>query len=180
MEGSIHIATIVASRGNRGEVAAICPSGHPERLEGLLAAVLEARDGSRRQVRLRRAWAHRGRLVVHLEGVDSIGEAETLVGSRLYVAEADLPGLPAGGFYTFRAVGARVVDTAGRTLGRVVDTQEGPAQDLLVVERAGGGEALVPLIDAIVKKIDLEAGVVVVDAPEGLLEGEPVVAGDGQ
>jgi 16S rRNA processing protein RimM len=120
-------------------------------------------------------WAHGPRLILHFAGVDSIDAAKALVGGRLFLAEAELPPLPDGAFYTFRIRGARVLDVAGRELGRVVDTQEAPGQDLLVMQRPDGGQALIPLTGAIVRQVDLEAGVVVVDAPPGLLEGEPEV-----
>ena len=44
------------------------------------------------------------------------------------------------------------------------------AQDLLVLRRPDGGEALVPFVSAIVPTVDLGGGFLVVDPPEGLLE----------
>jgi 16S rRNA processing protein RimM len=169
------VATIVAARGNRGEVAAICPGGPPERMAGVAAVLLEDQAGGIAPRGLVRQWPHRGRWILHFEGVDSIAAAESLVGRRVFLAEEDLPELPPDHHYTFRLAGARVVDGAGRLLGRVRDTQTGPAHDLLVVERPDGSEALVPMIRAIVRRIDEAAGEVEVDAPEGLLEGEPEV-----
>jgi 16S rRNA processing protein RimM len=63
-----------------------------------------------------------------------------------------------------------VVDTAGVTVGEVAGLEPGPAQDLLVVALAAGGQALVPFVEAIVPEVDLEAGRVVIDPPPGLLE----------
>jgi 16S rRNA processing protein RimM len=42
-------------------------------------------------------------------------------------------------------------------------------QDLLVVRRAEG-ECLVPFVKAIVPEVDIEAGLVVIDPPPGLLD----------
>jgi 16S rRNA processing protein RimM len=175
MTEPVHVATIVTTRGNRGEVAAVCPGGHPQRLAGL-RSVLVAAEGdvpARREVT--RAWRHGNRLILQFSGVDSIQAAESLVGWKVYLPEEELPELPEGQFYTFRLLGAAVVDRHGRRLGRVVDTEEAPAQDLLVVETPDGRRALVPMTLSIVTEIDAEGGRIVVDPPEGLLEGEPEV-----
>jgi 16S rRNA processing protein RimM len=74
------------------------------------------------------------------------------------------------GFYEADLVGLAVVATDGAQLGTVTALQTGAAQDLLVVELAGGGEALVPFVEAIVPEVDLERGRVVLDPPPGLLE----------
>jgi 16S rRNA processing protein RimM len=174
----VHIATIVATRGNRGEVAAVCPSGHPERLVSLASALVQGSGSDLERRAVQRAWLHRRRLILHFRGVSSIADAESLVGRKVFLTEEELPRLPEGQYYTFRLVGAEVVDRTGRQLGRVLDTEEAPAQDLLVVETMDGRTVSIPMAAAIVREIDVEAGRVVVDPPEGLLEGEPEVAGE--
>ncbi len=60
---------------------------------------------------------------------------------------------------------------AGDPVGVVTDVLH-YGQNLLVVRRqdAPGGEALVPFVKAIVPEVDLQAGVVVIDPPPGLLD----------
>jgi 16S rRNA processing protein RimM len=177
MAEPVHVATIVSTRGNRGEVAAVCPGRHPERLEGLEAVLLKAEGEEPERRELARAWHHRNRLILHFSGVDSIDAAETLVGCEVFLPEEELPELPEGHFYTFRLLGAEVSDGSGRRLGQVVDTEESPAQDLLVVETPDGRRVLVPMTASIVTEIDPEGGRIVVDPPAGLLEGEPEIVG---
>ena len=57
----------------------------------------------------------------------------------------------------------------GTPLGEVTAVRH-EAQDLLVVRRPDGGEALVPFVAAIVPTVDVAGGFVVVDPPEGLLD----------
>ncbi|MFQ5669810.1 MAG: ribosome maturation factor RimM [Acidobacteriota bacterium] len=177
MEELIQVGTVVATRGNRGEVAVRCPSRHPERLTDLASVLVEFPGGEPVRRKLVRNWVHRGRLILHFEGVAAIGDAEKLVGSRIYVLESELPELGEGTFYVYRLLGARVMSPTGREYGRVVDAEEGPGQDQLVVERPDGSRALVPMTSAIVRSIDISAGRILVDAPEGLLVGEAEIAG---
>ena len=74
------------------------------------------------------------------------------------------------GWYEHDLVGLTVVDPTGVVLGEVSGLVTGPAQDLLEVRLSGGGEALVPFVEAIVPEVAPDAGRVVVDAPPGLLD----------
>ena len=103
MSELVHVATVVRSRGNRGEVAVDCPGGHPERWVNLTSVLCGAEAATTVRRSVQRAWLHGGRLVVHFAGVDSIDAAKQLVGLRLYLAETELPSLPAGSWYTFAA-----------------------------------------------------------------------------
>ena len=57
--------------------------------------------------------------------------------------------------------------TGVRVVTRILDPD---GAELLVVRRPGGGELLVPFVQAIVPTVDVVAGHLVVDPPEGLLE----------
>ncbi len=67
-----------------------------------------------------------------------------------------------GELWVHELIGATVVDTDGRDLGRVEAVEANPASDLLVLE--GGG--LVPLRFV----VDREPGRLTVDVPAGLLD----------
>ncbi|TDI46238.1 MAG: 16S rRNA processing protein RimM [Acidobacteria bacterium] len=173
MNSPILVATIVASRGNRGEVSARCAGGPPERLLKVEEVFLGGAQGGLERVPLLRNWAHKGRWILQFPEVESISQARALVGRRIFLAEEELPVLQEDRFYTFHLVGSTVLHKDGRELGKVKDSQAGQAHDFLVVERCDGLEALVPMVRAIVLEIDTRAGKVIVDPPAGLLEGEP-------
>jgi 16S rRNA processing protein RimM len=168
----VHVATIVRPRGLAGEVMADLPSRDPERLSHRDTFLIEDPDRGVRPCRVASSRPQGKRLVLRLEGSSCREDALTLTGRRLFLNESDLPDLPAGRFYTYRLSGLGVRSPDGRSLGTVVGCDATAAHDLLVVRRTDGEEAQVPMIDAFVRRIDLEAGTVVVDAPWGLLEGE--------
>ena len=175
MTTPVQIARIVASRGRRGEVVVDCSGSTPELLTDLDSVLVDEPGDVPRRRALARAWLHDGRLVLHFDDCTDIDSAKRLVGRGVYLLEEELPELPEGTYYTFRLVGARVIGTDRRPIGRVVDTETGVAQDLLIIETDTGRRAEVPMAQAIVRRVDPGAGEIEIDAPEGLLEGEPEV-----
>src|ERR1700730_7381487 len=116
---------------------------------------------------VRRVDAVRGgvsTLVLKLAGVDDRTTAERLRGDYLEVETSEVQPLPDGSYYHWQLVGLDVVDVDGRSLGRLADVIEYPANDVYVVSN-GGAEILVPALAEVVREIDLGAGRMVVDLP---------------
>lgn len=111
---------------------------------------------------------HRNRFLVKFEGIEDRESAETLRGP-LYVPSDEARELEPGEFWEHDLTGLDVVRAvSGDVVGKVARIEEGPAQDLLVVETPAG-ERLVPFVAEIVVEVDVGAGKVTVDPPEGLL-----------
>ncbi|SFE73952.1 ribosome maturation factor RimM [Blastococcus tunisiensis] len=118
---------------------------------------------------------HSGTLLLQLAGADGAVHAtredvDALRNTLLVVPVADLPPIEdPDSYYDHQLVGlaARLPD--GTVIGEVTAVRH-EAQDLLVVRRGEGGEALVPFVSAIVPTVDLTGGFLVVDPPEGLLD----------
>jgi hypothetical protein len=62
---------------------------------------------------------HQGRPIVGFDGVETMDDAEALVGAELKVPESELPPLPGGTYYRHDLVGCEVTDTDGQAIGRV-------------------------------------------------------------
>ena len=71
-------------------------------------------------------------------------------------------------FYDHQLVGLTVVEQAGTTLGTVVEVWHPPASAVLAVSRPDGTQELVPFVSAIGPVVDLAAGRLVVDPPDGM------------
>jgi 16S rRNA processing protein RimM len=63
-----------------------------------------------------------------------------------------------------------VVTVAGVAVGTVREVLHGAGGELLVIDREGGGETLVPFVQQIVPEVDVPGGRIVLDPPPGLLE----------
>jgi 16S rRNA processing protein RimM len=119
-----------------------------------------------REVRCRSVRRHHEKLLLAFEGIDSPEAARALAGSELYGEQVEAE-LGPDEYLDADLVGLRLLDEAGRELGKVTGVRHFPAQDCLVVGTAG---SLVPLVKAFVRRIDLAAGTIVTSLPEGLLE----------
>jgi 16S rRNA processing protein RimM len=75
-------------------------------------------------------------------------------GATLAVRRADLPELGDDAYYVFELVGLAVEEEGGRPLGTVIEVENGPANDVLVLDSG----LLLPLVDACVLDVSLERG----------------------
>ena len=112
---------------------------------------------------------HRQQILIKLHGVDDIDGAKRWIGTTLAVPEASLPPLEPGQYYYFQAVGLQVFDSRGNRLGVITQTCTAGAGQVYVV--AGEHrEYLIPAVKEIVEKVDFDAGTMVIDPPDGLLD----------
>lgn len=111
-----------------------------------------------------------GLYIALLEGVTDRDLAERLQGLGVYVDRAQLPGLDEDEYYVSDTVGYRVLLPDGTLVGAVRSILETAGNSLMVVERAGGVEALIPMVPQIVQSVSTEERTVVIDPPEGLLD----------
>jgi 16S rRNA processing protein RimM len=109
------------------------------------------------------------RPILAFEGVGTVEAAEGLAGAELRIPESDLQPLPEGRYYLHQLVGCRVDTTDGATVGSVTRVDGGAGAAVLAVDGAQG-EVLVPLAREICVGIDVDARVIRVQLPEGLLE----------
>ena len=167
----VTLARVVKTQGRHGEVAVEIHSDVPDRFAvGMKLASLEKSGESRREVQIEDLWPHKSLLVVKFVGIDSISEAETLVGSELQVPRAERAELEEGWSYVSDLVGCAVLDH-GNEIGRIDDVQFGAGEaPLLIVAGADGKKYDVPFAEAYVESIDLGGKQVRMRLPEGMLE----------
>jgi 16S rRNA processing protein RimM len=162
---------VVKPQGRQGEVAVEVLTDFPERFaERRRVFALDA-QGARRELHLENFWPHKGRLVLKFAGVDSISEAETLVGAEVQIPGEERISLEAGAEYVSDLVGCAVV-AGGREVGRVAEVQFGAGEAPLLVVRQGKQEHLIPLAAEYVTRIDTAGKRIEMELPEGMLELE--------
>ncbi len=115
---------------------------------------------------------HGLRLIIKLEGIDRIEEAEPLCGQSLLVPSDEFPPLPDGEYYRFQIIGLKAHDEAGNYFGTVTEIIETGSNDVYVVQgdlQEGPQELLLPVIDDVIRSIDLDQQKLVFHAIDGLL-----------
>ena len=111
---------------------------------------------------------HHGKLVIKLNAINSVNEAQKLHGQSIEIHPSQIYSLPEGEYYHFQVIGLEVRTTQGELLGNITEVLTGEGNDNYVV-RGAKGEILIPAIEDVVKSIDLTQGCVTIDAIEGLL-----------
>src|SRR6185312_3167645 len=168
----VTIARVAKTQGRHGEVAATLHTDFPELFETRRKLFALGDSGgaepSRRKLDLDEHWFHKGMVVLKFAGVDSISDAETLLGSEIQIPRSERAALHSDEFYVSDLAGCTVTDS-GREIGRIKDVQFGSGEaPLLVIQ--GEKEYLVPFAAAYIEKIALEQKRLEMKLPEGLLE----------
>jgi 16S rRNA processing protein RimM len=163
---------VVKTQGRRGEVASEILSDVPDRFTiGMkLLALPREPDRSRRELEVEELWPHKGLLVLKFAAVDSISDAETLVGCELQVPRSQRSELQAGWNYVSDLVGCAVLDY-GHEVGHIEDVQFGAGEaPLLIIRDVAARRLEVPFAEAYLESVDVERKQVRMKLPEGLLE----------
>lgn len=159
------VARILKPHGLDGKVVVELCTDAPERLTEAGSVTLSApgQVGELKVESVRRTTGERA--LMKFRGVDDRDEAERLRGRLVQVDRHSIPAPPEGAYYDFQIVGLRVVTTAGKQLGQVVEIVRTGANDIYATE-----DALIPALDNVIVEIDLERGEMVIEEIEGLLE----------
>ena len=168
-EPTVVVGRITKAHGLRGEVAVQVFSDNPDRFADGARVFLD--DGRALTVGAAR-WAG-ARMLVRFEGVPDRTAAEALRGRSLVVPRSMLPELADGEYWPHQLIGCEVTTEAGRSLGRVTDVIENPANDLWAATDDAGVETLLPAIRDVVVEVDVAAGRILVRDLPGLTVPEP-------
>jgi len=165
----VGLGEVAKTQGRYGEVILNRTSDQSECFSRLSRVFVEGADGRPEAVEVESARIHKGRPVVKLAGISSIGDAVALVGKELRIPESELDPLPDGSIYHFDIVGATVTDRERGVIGVVEKVISTSGTDVLVVRSDDGSEQLLPLCEEICRRIDRDARRIEIDAPEGLI-----------
>src|SRR5436309_10199589 len=83
--GFVTVAKVIKAQGRKGEVAAMLFTGFPERFSARKRLFALNEKAQRLQVELEDHWFHKNQVVLKFQGVDSISDAEALIGSEIQI-----------------------------------------------------------------------------------------------
>lgn len=172
-ERRVLIGRIVKVRGLRGDLKIQPLTWRPQRfleMKGVWAAMP---GGEERFLAFKRVREENGVVYVRFVDVARRELAEPLVGSELFIDEADRSPLPEDSYYIDDVVGCEVICTEHGSLGHLQQVLEMPGNDIWQVT-GPFGEVLVPVIHEVVHTIDTKSRRIEVTLPEGLIESADV------
>jgi 16S rRNA processing protein RimM len=123
--------------------------------------VLRLGSGQRVTHSVAEGQPHGDRLVVRLEGIEDRDRAAALTGAVIEVDRAQLPPTGEREYYQADLIGLPVSNLEGIPLGKVSYFLETPTGPMMVVQ--GEREHWVPAVPKHLSKVDLAAGLIVVD-----------------
>jgi 16S rRNA processing protein RimM len=171
------LGRICRPQGRKGEVFAEILTDFPEKFAERKRLWLLGPSGggvsaAPREAELTAYWLHKGGVVLHFAGVDSITAAEALSGLLVAIPRAERAALGENEAYISDLLGCALVDVAGAqplAVGEIADVDRTAGPVALLVVRGAAGEVLVPFAKSYLRKIDLEARRVEMALPEGLV-----------
>ena len=127
--------------------------------------------GGEEALTINKIQPHGNVVIAAIKGVDSIELAEKLRGSVLFIKRSDVS-LPEGQYFIDDIIGCEVFDVlSGEKLGVISDVSPTGANDVWHILNATG-EYLVPVIDEILYKVDIDAGEIFIIPMKGIFDDE--------
>ena len=163
------IGTVVNVVGLRGMLRMSMASNQPDHL-ARTQPMLYSHDG-KRSFRLRSLAHYKGTLyTATLGGIATRDQADALRNTDLYIMQKDAAPLADDEYFIHDLPGLVVYDASDALIGTVTDVINTGASDVLVIERPGTSDALVPIVKAFVRSIDIPNKRIVITPIPGLLD----------
>ncbi len=161
------LGVITKAHGLRGEVQLLIDADEPDNYKKLESVLLLINNEL--VPFFLKAWQLSGsKAIAHFEEIDSLEKAERLVSTEVYLPDTFLPELADDQYYYHDLVGLTAYDK-NEELGVVANVYNLPGHDILSVV-VNEKEVLVPISDEVIKKVDLKAGTLFLELPDGLLD----------
>lgn len=169
------VGKLVNTHGIRGEVKVWPQTDFPEIrfAKGNQLTLFDEEKGGRVVVEIVTARLQKNVYIVKLKGFDNINDVEKYKGWTLKVSENELVDLDEGEYYYHQIIDCKVVTEDGEELGKVTDILSPGANDVWVVKGKGENgrpkEILLPVIDEVLREVDVANKTITVHLLEGLI-----------
>lgn len=127
--------------------------------------------GPERSCRVTSVRSHKGGWLLTFDAVSSRDDVEGWRGLWLFLPPQDRASLPENYFFEHELAGLACTSSDGTPLGQATGLSNAGGGPLLLV-RTSAGEVMVPFRSPIVVRVDLQAGLVVLDPPRGLFDDD--------
>lgn len=166
----LNAGRIVNTHGIRGELKVLRISDFDDRFKKGNVLYIEAPGGELEEVTVASHRIHKGFDLVTFKEFGNINEVEKYKGSFLKIPKTMLEELPENEFYYHEIIGCSVYLADGSELGQVKEILSPGANDVWVIKQQKGKDILIPYIEDVVKKIDIEGNRIEIEPLEGLLD----------
>lgn len=130
---------------------------------------LRSSSGETREYAVASVRPHKNMLLIKLEGLNTLEEAEIYRGATILIKRDSLPREGDGEYFWHELIGLEVYLSGGDYVGILKHILPTGSNDIYVVQE-GRSEVLIPAIHEVVKEIDLINNRMIISEVEGLLD----------
>lgn len=165
------VGQVLGAHGIRGELKVEILTDDPHRFGLLDQVYLGLEDAEPLPRALKGYRLHKGRVLLRIEDCDDRNVAGTLQGYLVQVPMEEALPLREGEYFEHQIIDLEAWTLSGERLGVVVEILYTGANEVYVVRGEGPAEReiLIPAIEGVLVQVDVAAGRLVVDLPEGLI-----------
>ena len=160
MQKRLEIGQIVNTFGIKGEVKVTPFTDDIRRFDDLKKVYVKTKKESK-QYQIENVKYHKNMVLLKLEGINRIEDAETLRNAFLEIDREDAIPLEEGTYFIADLIGLEVYTEDGRLLGKVEDIYNTGSNDIYVVKDELGKQVLLPGIEEVIKEVILDEKIIV-------------------
>lgn len=167
MNKYLELGQIVNVRGLKGEVKVNSFTEDSTKFERIPKVLIKQKN-TEKEYEIEKVSYSKNQVIIKFKGIDTIDDAEKLRNSYILVDRDDLEALPDGVYYLADLIGLDVYTEENEYLGKVDDIFSTGSNDVYVVKSDDGKEKLLPGIDEVIKKIEMDSKKIIVNLIKGL------------
>ncbi len=169
-EDAYYLGKIVKKYGLKGELLAKIDTDEPENYENMESVFLDIK-GKLVPFFLNKSSLHKAAtLRLHFEDINTIEEADSLIGKEIYLPLAQLPELTGNKFYFHEIIGFDAIDKQHGLVGTIKAVNDTAPQAFFIIEDDKQNEILIPVSDNFIEKVDRNNRQIIFNTPEGLID----------
>ncbi len=160
MQERLEIGQIVNTFGIKGELKVVPFTDDIKRFDNLKTIYVRTKKETK-QYQVENVKYHKNMVLIKLEGIDQIEDAEMLRNAFLEVDRENAIPLKEGTYFIADLIGLEVYTESGDLLGKVEDIYNTGSNDVYVVKDELGKQILLPGIKEVIKEVKLDDKIVV-------------------
>lgn len=167
---SFKIGKIVGFKGLKGEMKVFPETNSPEILLEIESVRFDNPDNALSEASVKSIRVKDRTVLICLEEFQDRNSAESLRNKIIYADPDQLLDLAEDQWWVDELVGLNVQDSNGKLLGKVSDIYGNEGEFLEIQLLDSEKKHLVPFVKEIVPRVDIEAGLIEITPPDGLLD----------
>ena len=168
MKQRLEVGQIVNTFGIKGFVKVYPYVDDITRFEDLKTVYLKSKK-QEKKLEIEEVKYKKNMVILKFKGIETVEHADTLRNSYIEIDRLDAIPLEEGQYFIADLLGLEVFQDTGEKLGILDDIFNNGSTDIYVVKNELGKQFLLPYIDEVIKKIDLENEKIIVHLIDGLI-----------